>query len=163
VKFSAPKRKSRRLFDVLQSKVLRAGGIVRRVSGRFLRRRRATACDYHKSSSRSQCCGVVCSFSAPSTHWLVRRSMPRISIRANRRRGCSRTVARPVTAARPASPGGAPVPHYSSSCRSTTRPVRTRPRSLLPIWLRSTPDEAVDRRRRGQGHRVPRHPVRPNR
>ena len=115
------------------------------MSGTIPKRRGATTCSNHKGSCRGQRCGAVWSFSAPSTRWLVRRPMPRISIRANRRRGCLRIVARPVTAARPASPKGAPVPRYSSSCRSITRPVRTRPRSSLLIWPRSIPDEADDR------------------
>ena len=128
------------------------------MSGAIPKRRRATACSYHKNSCRSQNCDAICSFSARSMRWAVRPFMPRISIRANRRRGCLRTVARRVIAARPVSPKGAPVPSYSSSCRSITRPVRTRPRNWLPIWPRSTPDEAADRGRRGQSRRV-----RPNR
>jgi hypothetical protein len=133
------------------------------MSGAIPKRRRATACSYHKNSCRSQNCDAICSFSARSMRWAVRPFMPRISIRANRRRGCLRTVARPVIAARPVSPKGAPVLSYSSSCRSITRPVRTRPRNWLLIWPRSTPDEAADRGRRGQSRRVPRHPDRPNR
>ena len=125
------------------------------ISGAIPKRRRATACSYHKNSCRSQGCGAICLSSASSVRWLVRRPMRRISIRANPRHGCSRTVARSVIAARLVSPGVAPVSSYSSSCRSITRPVRTRPGSLLLISPRSTSDEAADR--------VPRHPGRPNR
>jgi hypothetical protein len=92
--------------------------------------------------------------------WPARRPMPRISIRANRRRGCLRIVARRVIAARPVSPGDARVPRYSSSCRSITRPVRTRPRSLLLIWPRSTQDEPAGRGRRRRSRRALRHPGR---
>ena len=135
--------------------MLRAGTLaLSNMSGAIPKRRRATACSYHKNSCRSQGCGAICSSSAPSVRWLVRRPTRRISIRANRRHGCSRTVARSVIAARLVSPGVAPVSSYSSSCRSITRPVRTRPGSLPLISPRSTPDEAADR--------VPHH-GRPNR
>jgi hypothetical protein len=134
-------------FDVLRPEVLRAVALaLSNRSGAILKRRRATTCSYYKSSCRGQRCGAVCSFSAPFMRWSVRRPMPRISIRANRRRGCLRIVARPVIAARQLSPRGGPAPSYSSSCRSIMRPVRTRPRSSLRIWPRSTPDGAAGRR-----------------
>jgi hypothetical protein len=127
------------------------------------KRRRATACSYHKGSCRGQRCGAVGSFSARSARWLVRRRMPRISIRANRRRGCFRIVARRVTAARRASPEAAPVPSYSSSCRSTTRPVRIRPRNSPRIWPRSITDAAGGRRQIPGRNGLSRHAVRPER
>jgi hypothetical protein len=133
------------------------------MSGTILKRRRATACSYHKNSCRSRSCGAIGLSLAPFMRWLVRLFVPRISIRANRRRGCLRIAARRVIAARPVSPGGARVPLYSSSCRSITRPVRTRPRNSLLIWPRSTSSEAADRGRPPGSRRVLQHRVRPNR
>lgn len=130
------------------------------MSGTVSKRRRATTCSYHKSSCGSQSCGAVCSFSALFMRWLVRPPMPRISMRANPPRGCLRTVARRVIAARPVSPGGVPVPSYFSSFKSITRPVRTRRRNSRPIWPPSTPNEAADP---GWRQGSPRHPVRRNR
>jgi hypothetical protein len=131
--------------------------------GRFLSGEGRPKCSDHTNSSRSQGCGAVGSCSARFMRWLVRPPMPRISIRANRRRGCLRIAARRVIAARPVSPGGARVPLYSSSCRSITRPVRTRPRNSLLIWPRSTSSEAADRGRPPGSRRVLQHRVRPNR
>jgi hypothetical protein len=133
------------------------------MSGGGSKRRRATACSYQKNSCRSRSCGSLWSCSPRFTPWLVRRPMRRISIRANRRRGCLRIVARPVIAARQLSRGGAPVPSYSSSCRSITRPVRTRPRNSPLISPRSTPGEAAGRGLWERGRRGPRHQDRPNR
>ena len=70
---------------------------------------------------------------------------PRISIRANRPPGCLRMVARHVIAARAALPRDASVSRFSCSCKSTTRAIRARPGSSLPIWSQSIVHSAAAR------------------
>ena len=116
------------------------------MSGAVLRRRRTTACSYHRSSCRSQSYGAVCSSSAQSMRSSVPRHMLRISIRANLQCSCLRIVARHVIPAHAISPGAASVPRSSCSCKNITRAIRARPGSLLLIWRPSTVHKAADRK-----------------
>jgi hypothetical protein len=115
------------------------------ISGTILKRRRTTACFYHRGSWRSRHCGAACSRSARFMRSALRRRTRKISIRANRPSSCSMIVARPAIAAPPVLPGAAREPRCFRSCRSIIRAVRPPPGSLLPIWRRSTVRKAAGR------------------